>query len=124
VNSRGEADPGRYSAGISAFCLECHRKENLGRTHPVDIRPADRHANRSLKVEIPGDFPLDEDGRMTCLTCHTAHGLFLSSEKTFPSQRPEGPTSGGGSYYKTFYLRRSSPVRGFATLCEACHEKL
>jgi hypothetical protein len=120
--SRGEIDPARFPTGADALCLECHRKENLGRTHPVSIRPADRHANRNRK--IPADFPLDEEGRMMCLTCHTAHGPYLSSGRTFPTQAPEGPATGGGTRYKTLYLRRSSPVRGFETLCDACHEKL
>jgi len=122
VISRGEPEPGRFVTGTDALCLSCHRKENLGRTHPVSIRPTDRHDNR--KKKIPVDFPLDEGGRMMCLTCHTAHGPYLSPERTFPAQTPEGPAGGGETGYKTLYLRRSSPVRGFEALCDACHEKL
>lgn len=116
----GELDPGRFSAGADSLCLSCHRKESLGRTHPVGIRPSDQRANR--KRILPADFRLDEDGRMMCLTCHTGHGPSLSTVKTFPSQAPGLPAGGGESSYKTFYLRRSSPEYGFAALCGACHE--
>jgi len=120
VITRGEPDPGRFRAEIEGLCLECHRKENLGRTHPVNVRPHDRYG----KMKVPGDFRLDEDGRMMCLTCHTAHGPYLSSAKAFPAQAPEiTPLEGAGYGYKTYYLRRTSPERGFAALCDACHGK-
>jgi len=121
VISRGEPDPGRFLAESEALCLECHRKESLGRTHPVNIRPGDRHG----KMKVPADFRLDEDGRMMCLTCHTGHGPYLSSAKAYPAQTPENtPFEGAGHGYKTFYLRRTSPDRGFEALCDACHGKL
>jgi hypothetical protein len=121
VTSRGGTVPDRFSTGADALCLSCHRKESLGRTHPVGIRPADRHANRNRIP--PADLRLDEDGRMMCLTCHSGHGPHLSTAKAFPSQAPEIPAAGGRSYYKTFFLRRSSAENGFAALCQACHEK-
>ena len=68
----------------------------MGRSHPVGERPEERHR----KMKVPGDLPLDAGGRIMCLTCHTAHGQYVA-----------------------YFLRRSSPDRGFDILCEACHGK-
>jgi predicted CXXCH cytochrome family protein len=51
-------------------------------------------------MQVPADLRLDDDGRIMCLTCHTAHGPYVS-----------------------YFLRRSGPDRDLALLCEACHEK-
>ena len=88
--------PGRFSTDANAVCLECHAKESLGRSHPVNVRPEEKYR----KMKVPADLRLDDDGRIMCLTCHTAHGQYVS-----------------------YFLRRSSPDRGFDILCEACHGK-
>jgi hypothetical protein len=85
---------GRFSTEADTVCLECHAKESLGRSHPVNVRPEEKYR----KMKVPADLPLDDDGRIMCLTCHTAHGPYVS-----------------------YFLRRSSPDRGFEVLCEACH---
>jgi predicted CXXCH cytochrome family protein len=90
--------PGRFSIEADAVCLECHTKESMGRFHPVNVRPEEKYRNRKMKV--PADLRLDDDGRIMCLTCHTAHGSYVS-----------------------YFLRRSSPDRGSEVLCEACHGK-
>ena len=87
---------GRFSTGADTVCLECHAKESMGRSHPVNVRPEEKY--REMKV--PADLRLDDGGRIMCLTCHTAHGQ-----------------------YESFFLRRSGPDRGFEILCEACHGK-
>ena len=89
-------DPGRISTGSDAVCLGCHARESIGRSHPVGVRPEEKYR----KMKVPADLPLDDDGRIMCLTCHTAHGP-----------------------YESYFLRRSSPNRGFEDLCEACHGK-
>jgi predicted CXXCH cytochrome family protein len=95
--SRGSLpDPGRFSTAADAVCLECHTKDSTGRSHPVNVRPEEKFR----KMKVPADLRLDDDGRIMCLTCHTAHGPYVS-----------------------FFLRRSSPDRGFEVLCEACHGK-
>jgi predicted CXXCH cytochrome family protein len=68
----------------------------MGRSHPVNVRPEEKYR----KMKVPADLRLDDDGRIMCLTCHTAHGSYVS-----------------------YFLRRSSPDRGFEVLCEACHGK-
>ena len=95
--SRGSPpEPGRFSTAADAVCLECHAKDSTGRTHPVNVRPEEKFR----KMKVPADLRLSDDGRLMCLTCHTAHGSYVS-----------------------YFLRRSGPNRGFEDLCEACHGK-
>lgn len=117
---RGAPDPGRYSTDADAFCIGCHKADSLGRSHPRNVRPRDKY----WKMKVPDDFRLDDDGRMMCLTCHTAHGPHISTVKAFLKQTPVSTNSTGGPYYKTYFLRSSSPTLGFATLCDGCHRKL
>ncbi|MBP2679479.1 MAG: hypothetical protein H6Q82_2544 [Deltaproteobacteria bacterium] len=86
--------PARISTEANTVCLECHAKESLGRSHPLNVRPEEKYR----KMKVPADLRLDDDGRIMCLTCHTAHGPYVS-----------------------YFLRRSGPDRGFEVLCEACH---
>lgn len=120
--SRSTLEPTRFSVDCDAVCLGCHTNEQLGRSHPRNVRPKDKF----WKMVIPEDFRLDDDGRMMCLTCHKAHGPFLSTMKAFGKQKPENirPPPGVPAYYRTFFLRLSDPVKGHAVLCDACHKNL
>jgi predicted CXXCH cytochrome family protein len=91
-----QPDPGRFSTETNTLCLECHAKESLGRFHPVNVRPEEKYR----KMKVPADLRLDDNGRIMCLTCHTAHGAYVS-----------------------YFLRRSGPDDAFDVLCEACHGK-
>ena len=88
--------PGRFSTEADVVCLGCHTKEGMGRSHPVNVRPDEKYR----KMAVPADLRLDDGGRLMCLTCHTAHGPYVS-----------------------YFLRRSSPDGGFEVLCESCHGK-
>jgi len=92
----GGTAPDRFSTEADAVCLECHTKGSMVRSHPRNVRPEEKYR----KMKVPADLRLDDDGRIMCLTCHTAHGPYVS-----------------------YFLRRSSPDRGFDPLCEACHGK-
>lgn len=120
IVSGGAASSDRFSAGSERFCLGCHRKESLGRTHPVNVVPRER----TPPMKIPETLPLSADGRIMCLTCHAAHGPYLSSAPTFPGQERFVPANGAAPGYKTYFLRRAGPAEGFAALCRACHEKI
>lgn len=115
--AEGRPDPARFSPEADAFCLECHRGESLGRSHPTAVRPADRFG-RGI---IPADFPLAVDGRMICLTCHVAHGPYLTARRSYPEPAFGDRAAAAGSGYRTFFLRRSDPALGAAPLCGACH---
>jgi hypothetical protein len=118
LSNRGKVEPDRFLTETDAVCFGCHRQDSLGRSHPVTVRPRDKY----WKMKVPPDFRLDDDGRMICLTCHTAHGPFLSTVKAHPKQVPFSSNSSGGPYYKTLYLRMSNPKEGWANLCDACHQ--
>lgn len=118
----GNPDPDRFSGDADAFCLGCHRIEELGRSHPRKVRPRDKY----WKMKVPEEYRLDDGGRIMCLTCHKGHGEFLSTVKAFPAQKPERSVSapGGAPKYRTLYVRRSDPEKGFAVLCNGCHPYL
>ncbi len=76
------ADVLERQAGSGDMCLSCHDgsvadsrfKVWSTRHHTTDAVP-------SAAVRIPTDiFPLDDQGRMTCATCHTAHAVPESSD--------------------------------------------
>lgn len=119
---KGELEPERFIEDADAFCLGCHSAEALGRSHPRNVRPGAKY----WKMKVPDDFRLDDGGRIMCLTCHVGHGAFVSTAKPSPAQKPENPYPSKGTpyYYKTFFLRRSDPVQGFAPLCDGCHKYL
>ena len=95
--SRGSRPgPDRFSTEANAVCLACHVKGSMGRSHPVNVRPEEKYR----KMRVPADLRLDDDGRIMCLTCHTAHGSYVM-----------------------YFLRRTGPDGGFDLLCEACHGK-
>jgi hypothetical protein len=114
-------EAGRIAASSVDFCLECHRADEQGITHPLKVRPGDRFRG----IAVPPDYCLSNDGKIICLTCHTAHGPGRSAIKAHASQRPDDPGSPPGSppSYKTYFLRRPDPVSlGYGSLCLGCHK--
>ncbi|OGW61496.1 MAG: hypothetical protein A2V83_01145 [Nitrospirae bacterium RBG_16_64_22] len=91
-------DPGKSGgafavrAEIGRVCESCHR-EAVSLSHPVGMVPT---------FAIPHDFPLDDSGRVTCVTCHKTHR---------GASEPERP----------FMLRREGRGRSF---CLSCHKVL
>nr|MBF0221215.1 hypothetical protein [Desulfobulbaceae bacterium] len=82
------------SSSVTDMCLTCHTALfEEGYMHPVDIKPK--------KVRIPLDFPLSQDGALTCNTCHDPHADY---------ETPFGEPSS--------FLRRIETGKAF---CDACH---
>ncbi len=60
----------------SALCYSCHDGtitamgasffDKDGSTHPIDVKPSPR-------CQIPKEFPLDDQGKITCASCHDPH---------------------------------------------------
>jgi hypothetical protein len=115
-----EIMPGEFVGSIPEKCWVCHPQERLGRSHPIDVDPAESDP----VVEVPEEIPL-ESGRVSCGSCHVPHGEQLSTARSFPKQEPfvtlgEGETE--IHYYKTYFLRiPGDPVQGFTPLCHSCH---
>ncbi|MCA9493564.1 MAG: hypothetical protein KC621_26715 [Myxococcales bacterium] len=94
-----------------ASCAQCHdglvldgrevwdpRREH----HPVDVVP---------EGDVPAFFPLDEQGRLTCRTCHSPHGVVdEAGDEAAPLVRHASATS------PFTRLERDSDA-----LCTACH---
>ena len=84
------------------MCYSCHDGSVAdsrawiyhNRQHPVDKPPP-------AGMPIPKSFPLDEEGKMNCATCHTPHAL------------PSGPGS-----KETFFMRVSNRN---SAMCPQCH---
>lgn len=84
------------------MCLSCHdgsvmdsrARVNKDSGHRTNIPPPGG-------MRIPAIFPLDEDGKMQCATCHTAHGV--------PS---------GTGHETTIFLRTSNKD---SAMCRKCH---
>jgi len=96
IGSGTDFVPVRISLDSVEFCLECHRFEEQGVTHPMKVRPRDRFRG----IVVPPDYVLSVDGKIICVTCHTAHG-----------------TDGN------HFLRRSGRgASGNTALCNGCHK--
>ena len=113
-------EPHSFVVPIPEKCLECHSAEKLGRSHPIGVDPS-----RSPEhMEVPEYLPL-EDGMVSCGTCHNPHMAHLSRTKAYLSQAVAFVQKEGRaevSWYKTLFLWKSDPIKGFEPLCIACHK--
>ncbi|MBI4689053.1 MAG: cytochrome c3 family protein [Nitrospirae bacterium] len=85
----------KFRPNIERVCMKCHNLEKR-LTHPVNVVP---------KVIIPLDLPLDQEGKVTCVTCHKVHMPALNKL----------------TGKKTYYLRRVFKGKKF---CYSCHATL
>lgn len=83
------------------MCISCHdgsvkdsRARILhGSQHKTDVKPP-------ADMKIPDIFPLDEEGKVQCATCHTAHGV-----------------ESGPGIKETIFLRTSNKNSAMCILC-------
>lgn len=97
----------RGDEGING--ISCHSAEKLGRTHPIDVEPKEG-------MRIPEDLHLDENMRITCVTCHNPHGNWTAP---IPMTAQDTKPMGTGRY-RSYFLRRSNIG---SALCIACHDR-
>lgn len=139
------------SASTEKMCFSCHdgfvldsRHAWKGKTHshPVGVKP-------SKKVRIPKAkgktiFPMNEDGKMYCGTCHTAHGvdwsdkgspLFMRVQNVESSiclachlDKGTGPAEGNHPIFKKLdhlspKLKHAGAMVGArnSIICQTCH---
>lgn len=100
------AAPTLVADGIRS-CIACH--ESAAVKHMVGKRP---------DFKVPNYLPLDEQGRITCLTCHHTHGPLLSGNPWVSVSWFERLTN-SERLHKTYLLRRNNADGG---LCMACHD--
>lgn len=133
------------------MCFSCHDGfvldsrsvwRGAGHGHPVGTRP-------SAKVKIPTArgkvvFPLNDDGKVYCGTCHTAHGVDWSQRESPVFMRVKnvdssmclachldhgtGPGEGNHPVFKrpdkwpaALSTAGGRPGRGGDVICESCH---
>ncbi|MBM4065042.1 MAG: hypothetical protein FJ266_05290 [Planctomycetes bacterium] len=88
------------------MCVPCH--EGSMDSHPIAVQP---------KYLVPADLPLDKRRRISCLTCHYAHGS-LKSNHTCCSMSFLDRMFDRKRMKKSFLLRRENTN---GELCNACH---
>jgi predicted CXXCH cytochrome family protein len=84
------------------MCISCHDGSVMdsrarvlhGKAHKTNMKPPDG-------MKIPAIFPLDENGKVQCATCHTAHGV-----------------ESGPGVKETIFLRVSNKD---SAMCRTCH---
>lgn len=84
--------PLRFRDNINTLCKFCHWKDKA-LSHVVGVKPS---------MTIPADFHLDENGEMTCATCHNIHM----------------DTVDQATRARSYLLRTGSAGKEF---CDACH---
>ena len=83
-----------FRKDIDDLCQECHAaslEDNIN--HRVGIRPS---------MKVPEDLHLNENGEISCITCHDPHAEYVSTK----------------TGNRTWFLRRQMLKR---ELCIACH---
>jgi hypothetical protein len=107
INSKNhQADAAAFKTDGIEMCTGCHDKDD---GHKVGIK---------LDFDVPADLPLGAKNKLTCLTCHYAHGSLTSS-------RPQASFSfidrmlDAELMHKSYLLRRNNTD---GELCLTCHE--
>ena len=99
-------------------CLQCHDglvldDRQVWQTdlahHPVDVVP---------DYEVPAFFPLDEQGRLRCTTCHSPHGASTADDAAAVTDE-DGRLAAARHWSDDEFFTRLD--RGDSALCEACH---
>jgi hypothetical protein len=101
---------GLFIKDIVSLCRDCHSMAHR-MSHPVDIRP-----QKGTRAELP----LDQEGTITCSTCHDPHSDPSSAAPYVGRgivERLKGMFSSAG--YPTYFLRMPNTE---GQLCLLCHQ--
>lgn len=106
------------AAAEGARCLQCHDGLLLDSRHVWDPKLDAHPVNIDPEKDLPDFFPLDEQGRLVCVSCHSPHGTVAledvqkaKTEEELKALVPHG--SGSEPFFRVG--RRDS------ALCIACH---
>lgn len=100
IPQENDEGPLRLTDTISRLCGRCHDMSKEI-SHQVDMVPTG-------DIQVPKDMPLDEQGRVTCITCHDIHR---------PYKNPLTDT-------RTYFLRRDVSGKNFCLACHTTNESL
>ena len=68
--------PEKPTAADAEMCYSCHDGSTVdSRRHVFNDRMHQVGVTPSEKIKVPEIFPLDENGKMDCATCHSAYGV-------------------------------------------------
>jgi len=135
-----QADPHEiFDLAPTPFCTDCHRQ--LPALYPSNQRHSiqpdqaafrvdgnsmceschDSHDMHTVGVVIefptPQDLPLDSERKITCLTCHYAHGR-LKSDRPWAAVSFLDRMLNHDDMHKSYLLRRNNSS---GELCLVCH---
>lgn len=100
----------KFYGEIEAMCRRCHQisPKHSGNADHMGVKPSPEGVRRLRAVEEEHNvrLPLDEDGRMTCITCHNPH-----DRGVIPADRPGA--KGADSKYRHRLAKN---------LCKECHQ--
>lgn len=88
------------------MCEACHDSENM---HMVGV---------VIDFPTPKDLPLDAENKVTCLTCHYAHGNLMSDRPWAAVSFMERMLN-DDDMHKSYLLRRNNSS---GELCLVCHK--
>jgi len=128
VDARGRTTS--YIGGMSGFCTACHKTygtcgSQAGYTrHPVDVALTSQEMANYNHFQGSKYLPLEFGNKVTCITCHFAHGSPYEKMKRLP----------GNQMCQTCHAKGIDPARGYADVqythggfngnsgnCGACH---
>ncbi len=90
----------------TGMCEVCHTDEHM---HMVGVE---------IDFPVPKDLLLDGEKKITCLTCHTAHGK-LTSDRPWAAVSFMDKLMNDDDLHKSYLLRRKNSN---GDLCLVCHD--
>ena len=62
----------KFKGDIVLLCIRCHEYQAHPANHNHTGLPDEARLERD-NIQVPEDFPLDAEGKLTCATCHNPH---------------------------------------------------
>lgn len=109
----------RYKGDINVLCISCHVTERGHHPTGVDLPPA-----MKARAEVsPTSMPMDEEGRITCYTCHDNQcdsATFEMTERDYDAKTYKTDLC-WNCHDRKEYASRSPHVSDYKK-CVVCHE--
>jgi hypothetical protein len=100
----------KFIGDIEMMCRRCHHiaGNHSGNANHIGVKPSENGLKRieAMEIKYNARLPLDENGKMTCITCHNPH-----EKGVIPDNSPGA--KGASSKYR---------LRLPENLCQECHQ--